>query len=49
MKETKTMKCIYELRNRHYRKSINMSRDEYIKSIKDDSSQSKHKAIGNKK
>jgi len=49
VKESKAMKEIHEIRERHYEETKNMTRDEYIRSIKERASRSKLKIMSNKK
>jgi hypothetical protein len=49
MTESKAMKEIHEIRERNYEETKNMSREEYIKSIKERASHSKLKVMNEKK
>ena len=49
MAESKAMKEIHEIRERHYEETKNMPREEYIKSIKERASHSKLKVMKNRK
>jgi len=49
MKESKTMKEIYEIRERHYEATKRMTRDEYILSIRARAAHSRLKVMSAKK
>lgn len=49
MKESKAMKEIHEIRERHYEETKGMTRDEYIRSIKERAARSKLKVMSTKK
>ena len=48
MLESKAMKEIHEIRERNYEETKNMTREEYIKSIKERASRSKLKVMSAK-
>ena len=49
MTESKAMKEIHEIRERHHEETKNLSREEYIRSIKERASRSKLKVMSSKK
>jgi len=49
MTESKAMKEIHEIRERHHEETKNLSREEYIRSIKERASHSKLKVMSSKK
>lgn len=49
MIESNAMKEIHEIRERHYEETKNMTREEYIRSIKERAARSKLKVLSSKK
>ncbi|MEW6624534.1 MAG: hypothetical protein AB1420_15670 [Bacillota bacterium] len=49
MKESKAMKEIHDIRERHYEETKRMTKDEYIRSIKARAANSKLKVMNSKK
>lgn len=49
MKESKAMKEIYEIREKNYERTKGMSKEEYIKSIRERASRSKLRAMCDRK
>lgn len=49
MTESKAMKEIHEIRERHFEETKNMTREEYIRNIKERASRSKLKVLSSKK